>query len=74
MNLLPKFSASSTKRHWNGVKHALRYLKSTKDPGLYFESNRNVTLPGYSNVGNMSDPHNANPIGYFFLCGDTTMS
>ena len=26
VNLLAWFSASPTKRHWNGVKHILRYL------------------------------------------------
>ena len=33
--LLARFSAKPTKRHWNGVKHILRYLKGTKDLGLF---------------------------------------
>ena len=26
VNLLARYSSSPTKRHWNGVKHVLRYL------------------------------------------------
>ena len=29
INLLARFSAKPTKRHWNGVKHILGYLKGT---------------------------------------------
>ena len=28
-NLLARYSPVSTQRHWNGIKHILRYLKGT---------------------------------------------
>ena len=36
VNLLARFSSCPTRRHWNGIKHILRYLQGTKDMGLYF--------------------------------------
>ncbi|XP_056688167.1 secreted RxLR effector protein 161-like [Spinacia oleracea] len=33
VNLLARFSSCSTRRHWNGIKHVLRYLQGTKDMG-----------------------------------------
>ena len=37
VNLLARFSARPTKRHWNGVKHILQYLKGTEDLGLFYK-------------------------------------
>ena len=39
VNLLARHSSTPAKRHWNGVKHLLRYLKGTIDFGLYFPYN-----------------------------------
>ncbi|GJZ07346.1 hypothetical protein Tco_0541139 [Tanacetum coccineum] len=36
VNLLARFSSSPTKRHWNGIKHILRYLRGTIDLGLFY--------------------------------------
>ena len=36
VNLLARYSSAPTKRHWNGVKHILRYLRGTSDMGLYY--------------------------------------
>ncbi|XP_059315934.1 secreted RxLR effector protein 161-like [Lycium ferocissimum] len=36
VNLLARYSSSPTRRHWNGVKHILRYLKGTSDMGLFY--------------------------------------
>ncbi|KAL0560561.1 hypothetical protein IC582_000970 [Cucumis melo] len=33
--LLARYSSSPTKRHWNGVKHVLRYLRGTIGMGLF---------------------------------------
>jgi len=35
VNLLARFSSAPTKRHWNGVKHVLRYLQGTIDLGFF---------------------------------------
>ncbi|KAK4400311.1 Retrovirus-related Pol polyprotein from transposon TNT 1-94 [Sesamum angolense] len=54
VNLLARYSSTPTKRHWNGVKHILRYLRGTSDMGLYFERHENAkatNLVGYSDAG-----------------------
>jgi hypothetical protein len=44
VNLLARFSAKPTKRHWNGVKHILRYLKGTKDLGLFYKAGEDSNI------------------------------
>ena len=36
VNLLARYSSAPTKRHWNGIKHVLRYLRGTCDMGLFY--------------------------------------
>nr|KYP73913.1 Retrovirus-related Pol polyprotein from transposon TNT 1-94 [Cajanus cajan] len=36
VNLLAIYSSSPTRRHWNGVKQILRYLRGTMDMGLLY--------------------------------------
>ena len=75
VNLLAKYSSCPTRRHWNGVKHILRYLQGTMDMGLYYPNVPKAELVGYADAGYMSDPHNArSQTGYLFTCGDTTIS
>jgi hypothetical protein len=31
VNLLARYNSAPTRRHWNGVKHVLRYLRGTID-------------------------------------------
>ena len=31
INLLARYSSAPTRRHWNGIKHILRYLSGTTD-------------------------------------------
>ncbi|KAL0390942.1 UNVERIFIED_CONTAM: Retrovirus-related Pol polyprotein from transposon TNT 1-94 [Sesamum calycinum] len=78
VNLLARYSSTPTKRHWNGVKHILRYLRGTSDMGLYFERHENAkatNLVGYSDAGYLSDPHKAiSQSGYVFMYGGTAIS
>ena len=59
VNLLARFSASPTRKHWNGIKHIFRYLQGSQDLGLLYIRNQDMALVGYSDTGYMSDPHNA---------------
>ena len=59
LNLLARFSAFPTRRHWNGIKHIFQYLQCSQDLSLLYTRNQNMTLVGYLNAGYMSDPHNA---------------
>jgi hypothetical protein len=36
VNLLVRYSAAPTMRHWNGVKNVLRYLQGTPDLSLFY--------------------------------------
>ncbi|KAL0371833.1 UNVERIFIED_CONTAM: Retrovirus-related Pol polyprotein from transposon TNT 1-94 [Sesamum calycinum] len=78
VNLLARYSSTPTKRHWNGVKHILRYLRGTSDMGLYFERPENAkatNLVSYSDAGYLSDPHKAiSQSGYVFMYGETAIS
>ena len=70
-----RYSSYPTRRHWNGVKHILRYLRGTIDMGLYYPNVPKAKLIGYADAGHMSDPHNArSQTGYLFTCGDTVIS
>ncbi|KAL2250260.1 UNVERIFIED_CONTAM: Retrovirus-related Pol polyprotein from transposon TNT 1-94 [Sesamum indicum] len=78
VNLLARYSSTPTKRHWNGVKHVLRYLRGTSDMGLYFERHddaKTTKLVGYSDAGYLSDPHKAiSQSGHIFMYGGTAIS
>ncbi|KAL0551516.1 hypothetical protein IC582_010605 [Cucumis melo] len=75
VNLLARYNSSPTKRHWNGVKHVLRYLRGTIDIGLFYSNKSNFDLVGYVDAGYLSDPHKArSQTGYLFTCGETTIS
>ena len=36
VNLLARYSSAPTRRHWNGIKHVLRYLRGTTDMSLLY--------------------------------------
>jgi hypothetical protein len=75
VNLLARYSAALTRRHWVGVKTILRYLQGTQDLGLWFLKNQTSSMVGYVDAGYMSDPHNArSQIGFVFLCGGAAVS
>ncbi|XP_074352627.1 secreted RxLR effector protein 161-like [Apium graveolens] len=75
VNLLAKFSSDPTKRHWDGIKHILRYLRGTIDLGLFFPNNSKSQLVGYANAGYLSDPHvGRSQTGYLFTYYGTAIS
>ena len=59
VNLLVKYSSSPSKRHWNGIKHILRYLRGISDMGLFYSKAMEPQLLGYADAGYLSDPHKA---------------
>jgi hypothetical protein len=75
VNLLARYNAAPTQRHWAGVKNIFRYLIGTIDLGLFYKINQNKTLIGYSDAGYLSDPHEArSQTGFVFLHGGTAIS
>ena len=57
VNLLARYSSTSTKRHWKGVKHILRYFKGTTDMELFYLKGSSLPLIGYVAAGYLSDPY-----------------
>ncbi|KAM1345793.1 hypothetical protein ACFXTH_035214 [Malus domestica] len=88
VNLLARYSNAPAHKHWTGVKVIFRYLKGTKDLGLFYpyESSSDAATPpsasrvdshfvGYDNARYLSDPHKArSQTGYVFTIGGTAIS
>ena len=75
VNLLARYSSAPTKRHWNGIKHLLRYLCGTCDMRLFYSKTLKPQFFGYVDSGYLSDPHKVrSQIGYIFTYGNTTIS
>ena len=75
INLLARFGAKPTKRHWNTVKHILRYLKGTKDLWLFYKVGDGSNIKRYVDAGYISNPHKGkSQRGYVFLRQGTTIS
>jgi hypothetical protein len=75
VNLLARYSAAPTQRHWAGVKNIFRYLIGTIDLGLFYKINQDKSLIGYTDAGYLSDPHEArSQTGFVFLHGGTAIS
>jgi hypothetical protein len=58
VNLLTRYSVTSTMRHWNGIKDVLRYLQGTSDLGLFYKKNQDLSFIGYVDTRYLSDLHN----------------
>ena len=56
VNLLARYSASPTKRHWTGIKNILRYLHGAADLGLFYGRNQDPSLIGYTDAGIFQTP------------------
>jgi hypothetical protein len=75
VNLLSRYNSAPTRRHWNGVKHVLRYLRGTTDMRLFYSKGSNSQLVGYADACFLSDPHKGrSQTGYLFTCGSTAIS
>ena len=59
VNLLARYSSAPTRRHWNGIKHILRYLSGTTDMGLFYSNKSKEKLLEYADARYLSDPHKA---------------
>ena len=72
VNLLEGFS-STPRRHWNGIKHILRYLQGIIDLDLYYSYDSRSEL--LADARYLSDSHKvSSQTSYLFTCGDTTIS
>ncbi|CAL9021394.1 unnamed protein product [Prunus brigantina] len=66
----PRSVNECKERHWNGIKHILRYLRGTTDMGLFYsnESSNGPNLVRYVDSRYLSDPHKGrSQTGYVYL-------
>ena len=70
-SILARHSQNPTMRHWNGVKHMLRYLKGMSDLGLYYQRSNPHEIQGFAYLGFRTDPNaGKSQTWYIFLkCG-----
>ena len=67
-NILARHSQKSTTRHWNGVKHLLRYLRGTEDLRLYYKNDTKGEITGYADSGFKTDEViGKSQTGYIFI-------
>ena len=55
VNLLARYNLAPTKRHWNGIKHILRYFRETSDMRLFYSKAMEPQLLGYPDARYLSD-------------------
>jgi hypothetical protein len=68
VSVLARHSQKPTSRHWQGVKHLLRYLRGTEDLGLHFRKNTSSDIIGYVDSGFKTDPVSGkSQTGYIFI-------
>ncbi|XP_031116482.1 secreted RxLR effector protein 161-like [Ipomoea triloba] len=73
INLLARYSSCPTQRHWNGIKHIVRYLQRAVDLGLFYAKDSKLELVGYADAG--YDPHKArSQTGYLFISAGAAIS
>ena len=73
VNLLARYSSTPTKKHWNRIKHILRYLHRKTKIELFY-SGSNSKLIGHADAGYLSDPHKKRlQTGYLFTYRDTVI-
>lgn len=67
-SILARHSQNPTLRHWNGVKHLLRYLRGTADLGLYYHKTDHPEIQGFADSGFRTDLNaGKSQTGYIFL-------
>ncbi|XP_070041449.1 secreted RxLR effector protein 161-like [Nicotiana tomentosiformis] len=75
VNVLARHNSAPTRRHLNGIKHILQYLKGTTNMSLFYDNDCSPDFFGYANAGYLSDPHKVqSKLCYVFTCGGTAIS
>ena len=68
VSVLARHSQKPTTRHWQGIKHLLRYLRGTEDLGLHFRKDASNDIIGYADSGFKTDPISGkSQTGYIFI-------
>ena len=59
INLSVRYSSVPTQRHWNDIKHILRYLQGTVDMCLFYSKESKQQLLEYAYARYLTDSHKA---------------
>ena len=54
-SILARHSQNPTARHWNSVKHLMRYLRGIEDLRLHYRKTENQEITGYTDSGFKTD-------------------
>ncbi|XP_059306344.1 secreted RxLR effector protein 161-like [Lycium ferocissimum] len=73
INLLARYSSSPTRRHWNEIKHILRYLKGTSDMGMFYTNKGSTDLVGYADAGYLSIHKARSQTAIMFTYGESLL-
>ena len=69
VNLLAKYGSIQTRRHWNGIKHILCYIRGTTNMSLFYLRESKQQLLGYTDAGYLLDSHKGrSQTRYVFNC------
>ena len=75
VNLLARYNLAPTKRHWNKIKHVLRYLRGTCDMRLFYSKTLEPRFFDYVDAGYLLNPHKVrSQTRYIFTYGNTAIS
>ena len=70
VGVVSRYMSNPGRKHWEAVKHILRYLRGTKDARLTFGSNNSTKVEGYTDsdyAGNTDNRKSTS--GYVFTYG-----
>ena len=74
-SILARHSQNPTARHWNGVKHLMRYLRGTEDLGLFYKKCKNPEITGYADSEFRTDEvAGKSQTGYIFILDGAPIS
>jgi hypothetical protein len=75
ISVLARHSQKPAMRHWNGVRHVLRYLRGTEDLGIHDTIGGTLEIVGYADAGFKSDDISGkSQTGYIFLKNNAPIS
>ena len=74
INLLARYNFNLTQRHWNNIKHILRYFQGTIDMRLFYSKESKQQLLGYTDVEYLSNPHKVKPQTWYVFNYNGTAS
>ena len=75
VGVVSRYMSNPGRKHWEAVKHILRYLRGTKDARLTFGSNNSTEVEGYTDsdyAGNTDNRKSTS--GYVFTYGGGAIS